>query len=244
MLRACGKRLIVPIGAVTALIWVAALLWTESAPAAAMSGQNSQKPAFARIVVSDKSVVYIQIQGDELRAATSVEGLQSAAPVKSGRAARPGLAGGPFEFTLPVPADQLPAGVTAIKGKLGFALVSASVSGRDALSPYFYGQLIVSRLDSRKAEWQYVSQVGLIAGASAENAPEIKLPNLDKISAALEARPSSGKLAVGLHLTADVATLADVLEEGRPVQVKMVVTDASGAEKASKVGRLSDFGFS
>jgi hypothetical protein len=38
--------------------------------------------------------------------------------------------------------------------------------------------------------------------------------------------------------------LTDVRKDGRPVQVKMIVTDASGAEIASKVGPLSDFGFS
>ena len=63
MVRTSGKAL----AGATAV--AAALMWVMAHAAAA---QNSQKPAYARVVVSDKSVVYIQIQGNELRAAMSL----------------------------------------------------------------------------------------------------------------------------------------------------------------------------
>jgi hypothetical protein len=233
-------------GRAVALGWIAALIWIGPASAAAMSEQSSQKPAFARIVVSKKTVVYIQIQGNELRAATSVEGLQSGAPVKSGRGAWRSPGEGPFEFALPVAANQLPASVTAIKGILSRSIFAGAESPHPEF--YFFGQLLVSRLDNHGAEWQYAACALVPAGASAAEAPEIELPNLDKIRAILEADPSRGKLAIGLQLIASTTTggttLTDVLKEGRPAPVKMVVTDASGVEIASKVGTLAEFGFS
>jgi len=139
-----------------------------------------------------------------------------------------------------------PAGVTAIKANL--VLMQAPTSAAAAPTPYIYGQLTgqltVSRTDDQKAEWQYVSQVGVWAWSEAEKSPSIKVPNPDNVKASLDAKPSRGMLAIGLRIGTPFAILTDVRKDGQPVQVKMVVTDASGAEIASKVGPLSDFGFS
>ena len=224
MLRTCGKGMMVAVAGVAALVLVGAGCTIE---------QTSQTPAFARIAVSEKSVVYVQIQGDELRAATSAAELQTAAPVKAGS-----------EFTLPLPADQLPAGVTAIKARLGLQQYQVRNSEGPALTRFISGQLTVCRTDDQKVEWQYVSQCGVQAFADVVKARSLELPDPDKVKATLEINPASGKLAIGLRLTADGAALTDVRKDGRPVQVKMVVADASGAEIASKVGALADFGFS
>jgi hypothetical protein len=227
MLRTCGKRLIV------AMAGVAALMGIAGRPAAA------QLAAYARIAVSEKSVVYVRIQGGELRAAMSVEGLQTAAPVKMSTGSTRMI---DFpDFTLPVPADQLPAGVAPIKARLMWMRLW---TGGATVAPHFYGHLTVCRTDDQKAEWEYVSQVNVEAGASAEKAASIKLPALDQAKAVLQAMPSKGTLAIGLEITDGDAMLSDIRKGGQPVQVKMVVTDASGAEIASKVGPLSDFGFS
>jgi hypothetical protein len=219
VLRACGKRMMVAAAGGAALVLIAA------GCAGVMPSRKT--PAFAQIPLSENSAVYIQIQGDELRSAMSVEGAQTAAPVRAGS-----------EFTLPVPADQLPAGVATIKASL---LLTQFQSGANAA---IAGQLTVSWTDDRKAEWQYVSQFSVPAGGCWEGAPIIKLPNPADVKASLEATPGTGKLSVGLRLTADGAALADVRKDGQPVQVQMIVADASGAVIASKVGTLADFGFS
>jgi glycine cleavage system regulatory protein len=77
-----------------------------------------------------------------------------------------------------------------------------------------------------------------------DHAQCIKLPDPADVKASLEATPATGKLSIGLRLTLYGAAMADVRKNGKPVQVKMVVADASGAEIASKVGTLADFGFS
>jgi hypothetical protein len=221
-----------------AMAGIAALMWLGAGLAAAQTSQNT--PVFARIVVSEKSVVYIQIDGSELRAAMSVEGLKTAAPLKWSMESVKQFETG--EFALPVPADQLPASVTAIKATLWTVLLRPSPGAEYA--PHIYGPLTVSRTDDQKAVWQYLSRVCVLGGADAEKAPSIKLPSLDDAKAVLQAAPSRGKLAVGLRIMAGGVLLTDVRKDGQPVQVKMIVTDASGAEIASKVGPLSDFGFS
>jgi hypothetical protein len=216
-----------------AMACFAALAWLGAGQAAA------QAPAFARIAVSEKSVVYVRIQGGELRAAMSVEGLQTAAPVKMCASSTREIA---FpEFTLPVPADQLPAGVTPIKASLKWMRTWTTEATPSIMID---GLLTVCRTDDRKAEWQYVSQVDVEAGASAEKAPSITLPTMDSAKAVLSAAPFPGRLGVGVRLTAGGAELTDVRKDGQPVQVKVVVADASGAEIASKTGPLTDFGFS
>jgi hypothetical protein len=227
MLRACGKRRIV------ATACFAALAWLGGGRAAA------QAPAFARIAVSEKSVVYVQIQRGELRAAMSAQGLQTAAPVKMHWSST-SLIRFP-EFTLPVPADQLTAGVTAIKAILNWTRTWTTQATPCIMID---GLLMVSRTDGRKAKWQYVSQVEVEAGASAEKAPSINLPAMDDAKVVLSAAPVQGRLGVGVRLTAGGAELTEVRKDGQPVQVKVVVADASGAEVASKTGPLTDFGFS
>lgn len=70
MLRTSGARRIVAAAGVAALMGFGAGL------------ADAQQAAFARIAVSEKSVVYVRIQGGELRAAMSAEGLQNAEPVR------------------------------------------------------------------------------------------------------------------------------------------------------------------
>ena len=217
MLRTSGKRMMAAAG-------VAALALI-GAGCADMPSQR--RPAFARIVLSANSAVSVQIRGDELRSAMSDAGAQTAAPIQAGT-----------EFMLPVPADQLPAGVTAIKASL---YLTQFESGENAA---VVGQLTVSRTDDRKAQWQYVSHISVPPGPNWDHAQSIKLPNPADATASLEVTPGAGNMSIGLRLHADGAALTDVLKDGKPVQVQMVVADASGAVVASKAGTLADFGFS
>ena len=233
MLRTSGARRIVAAAGVAALMGFGAGL------------ADAQQAAFARIAVSEKSVVYVRIQGGELRAAMSAEGLQNAEPVRMRAGATREIE---FpEFTLPVPADQLPAGFAPIKASLSWKrtwMPAADGAASPASCVMIEGMLTVSRTDDQKAEWQYVSEVDVRAAANVEKAQPIKLPVADNAKAVISASPAQGELAVGVRLTAGDAPLTDVRKDGKPVQVKVVVADASGAEVASKVGTLADFGFS
>jgi hypothetical protein len=232
-----------------------AALAAFSVPAAA------QQAAYAKIVLSKDSSVYLRIQAGELSTAMSPDGLDAAAAVKMQIHSTRFIT---FpEVTLPIPPDQLPAGYGPIKATLEWMRIWTP--GNATATPHFAGQLTVSRTDDRKAKWEYTAQLSVEAASVIEKAPAIKLPNMDNIKAVLETAPSKGRLAISLRLETAHATLMDVLKDGKPdkvvvdfpgnslidvrkdgkpIEVKMVVTDSSGAEIASKTGGLTDFGFS
>ncbi len=221
-------------------IALAAIVALALAAAALAEEQPGAKAACLRIIVSEKSVIYLQVQGLELRAAMSVEGLQSAEPMKmrlfGGTAAQARV------FSLPIPADQLPAGVTAIK--LGLWLGQAPPSPKSLPGLYFTGKLTQCRTDAQKAEWQYVTSIASIAGSDAEKAPAIQLPSLAGLKLTVTAEPSKGNVGVGLALSAGTATLPEIRRDGKPVQASVSVSNAAGKIIAEKTGTLTDFGFS
>ena len=175
----------------------------------------------------------------------SAEGLQTAEPLRMSAGSTREIA---FpEFTLPAPVDQLPAGTAPVKASLRWTrtwMPAADAAASPVSCVMIEGVLTVCRTDDRKAEWQYVSEVGVEAAANVEKAPSIMLPVADNMKAVIATVPSKGRLGIGVQLTAGGRPLTDARKDGKPVQVKAAVADASGAEIASKVGTLADFGFS
>ncbi|MGO8702849.1 MAG: hypothetical protein ACLQVA_03440 [Candidatus Brocadiia bacterium] len=190
----------------------------------------TQKTGYVRINVSDKSAIWLEFKGTELRAAASAEGLKTAEPVAL-RALGNQASESP-EFTLPIPADQLPEGIWAVKG-------SFRRFGNMVL-----GQLGICRTDEQKVVWQCDVRVTSSTGDTAVGAGTMQLPGLEKISLNVSAKPSNGKLGVGVHLTASINQVSDVRKYGKPVLVQVSVTDASGNEVGARKGPLTDFGFS
>ncbi len=191
---------------------------------------GSAKPGYVRINISDKSAVYLEFEGGGLRAATSAEGLQTAKPVPLRGVNN--LAPQSGEFTLPIPADQLPEGISAVKGTL--ARIRNNISG----------ELGICRTDAQKVVWQ--CDVGIMSRTSdqAGAAQPILLPSLDKLTLAVTGVPSHGKLGVGVRLMAGNNPLSGVLRDGKPVSVQLSVMDSAGKEVAARQGPLTDFGFS
>lgn len=191
---------------------------------------GTRGPAYVRINVSDRSAVYLEFERATLRAATSVEGLQTAEPVP--------LRGVNYqtpqsrEFTLPVPADQLPEGITAVKAS--FERIGRTIRGR----------LGICRTDSQKAVWQCDILVLSAAGDTAAAARAIRLPNPEKLTLAIRTTPSHRTLGVGVQLMSGDNQVSGVSKDGKPMPVQVRVTDAQGNEVAAKKGLLTDFGFS
>ena len=188
------------------------------------------KTGYARINLSDQSVVYLEFKAAELRAATSVEGLKTAKPVAL-RAPSNQITQSP-EFTLPIPADQLPEGISAINGN--FTRFENRISGR----------LGICRTDEQKVVWQCDVGVSSETGDNAGAAQAIQLPKLEKLELAVTGSPSNGKLGVGVRLAAGNNPVSGVRKDGKPVLVQVRVTDAAGNEVGAKTGPLTDFGFS
>ena len=191
---------------------------------------GKQGPGYVRINVSDKSAVYLEFEGAELHAAASVEGLKTAEPVPL-RALNNQMPQSK-EFTLPIPADQLPEGVSAVKGR--FARIGNNISG----------ELGICRTDAQKIVWQCDVAILSRTGDQAGAAQPIRLPGLEKLTLAVTGVPSHGSLGVGVRLMAGNSPASGVLRDGKPVPVQVSVTDAAGKEVAARKGPLTDFGFS
>jgi hypothetical protein len=190
----------------------------------------TQKAGYVRINVSDQSAIWLEFKGAELRAAASAEGLKTVDPVAL-RALGNQASESP-EFTLPIPADQLPEGISAVKGSFR------------RFGNIVQGQLGICRTDEQKVVWQCDVRVASSTGATAVAATTMQMPSLKKIALAVSGAPSNGKLGVGVRLTAGSDQLSGVRKDGKPVLVQVSVTDAAGNEVGARKGPLTDFGFS
>ncbi|MGO8702965.1 MAG: hypothetical protein ACLQVA_04030 [Candidatus Brocadiia bacterium] len=213
---------------VLVIVAIAGIMALTLAGAGLFSGR--QTPGFVRINVSDKSAVWLEFNGASLRAAASVEELKTAEPVPlHARGFQRSQSG---ELALPIPADQFPAGISAVKGS--FTRTRNSVSG----------QLGICRTDAQKVVWQ--CDVGVLSktGNRADAAPAIPLPSLERLALIVTGEPANGKLGIGVRLAAGDNPVTGVLRDGKPVPVQLRVTDAAGKEVAARKGPLADFGFS
>jgi hypothetical protein len=252
-----GKARIIPLVAIVA---IAVLTLVGACLVGGQRGTGTARapetPVYVRVSVSEKTSVYLEFQGREVRAAMSAEGLTAATPSKPRQ-----------EITLPIPADQLPAGITAIKAGLAAAQVASGPGRKTGVQ--VSGYLAPCRMDDQKAEWQCVVRVGVPAADSADKATAIRLPSLEKPAISVTAKPAKGSLGVGVRLLAGRSNAApsaavtsragnasvvsvflnasgpiEVRKDGKPVDVKVTVLDAAGKQVASKTGPLSNFGFS
>jgi hypothetical protein len=188
------------------------------------------KTGYVRINVSDKTAVYLEFKNSELRAATSVEGLKTAEPIALRELGS--QVAQSAEFMLPIPADQLPDGISAIKGT--FTRIGNRISG----------QLGICRTDEHKAVWQCYVWIFSKTADNAGATQAVELPKLEKIALNVSGTPSNGKMGVGVWAMAANNQVSGLLKDGKAILVQVSVKDASGKEVAAKTGPLSDFGFS
>ena len=214
---------------VLVIVAIAGIMALTLAGAGVLSG--SRKPGYVRINVSEKSAVYLEFEGAGLRAATSAEGLKTAAPVPLPAVSNLAPRSGEF-ITLPIPAAQLPEGISAVKGT--FTRIGNNISG----------ELGICRTDAQKVVWQCDVEIWSKTGDQAEAAQLISLPDLGKLRLAVTTVPSHGKVGIGVPLMSGNNPLSGVLRDGKPVSVQVSLTDAAGKEVASRNGPLTDFGFS
>jgi hypothetical protein len=198
-----------------------------------------EESSYLRIGVSEKSVVYLQLQRDEIRAATSVEALPDSEPVRMSMAGNEPrieieqpvpLAVTPaprFELTLPVPAGELPSGLTAVRASFLDGVLA----------------LTLCRADDRNVEWRCrTGWLDYQAGGSAADAPVVKLPDAARIRLAITGVPMPGKLAIGLNLMSGRDTMYLARMDGKSIAAQVRVVNEAGKEVASRQGKLSDFG--
>ena len=235
-----GRRryiLIIAIAGGAALALVGAIMLTALQSPASVPGPKG--PAYVRVNVSDKTSVYLEFQGSALRAAASIEALKTAEPVK-GQVEAGGSKWLP-EITLPIPADQLPARVTAVKAIFG--LYQGPPVLRPGEVPHVVVHMGICQTNEQKADWRYNVEVTSPIADSATKAPAIQLPNFANVRLIVAGKPAAGSLGVGVRLLAGTTEFLDVRKDGKSVDFQVTVADASGKLAASKTGPLASLGF-
>jgi hypothetical protein len=136
------------------------------------------------------------------------------------------------EFALPIPADQLPQGVTAVKGRF------------ERFGSIIEAQLGICRTDAQKAVWQCNIVTATSGGATPAAANPIQLPNPEKLAVSVAAVRSGGRLGIGVRLLGGRYAVDGMSKDGRPAPVQVSVTAERGKQVAAKTGPLSGFVFS
>lgn len=212
---------------------VGGMLLCTNAPAASK--------AYLAFQLREKVVLYAQIDGDQLRFATSEAGLEAARPIK-GTSERSGSKWP--ETALTIPTETLPPGCTGIK-----ATVSTFAAGGGSGSRV-YAQVTfsVSQVDDKKSVWTIEAAEGGPTAQSIKQTRPISIPTADTASFEVGTQPvrrDDGNLAIGIRLTiGSGAEVSDVRKDGKPVEVSLTVKDAKDAVVASASKPLGQFGFS
>ena len=206
-----------------------------------LAGEDT--PRYIRIAVGPKHTICVQFQGDEMRLATSAEGLKDATPVKAKRDVwRSGRRQVQFpEVDLPLPPAAPESRPLSLRASLGWT----SAGSRDG---YVFGQLIVSRSDEKKVRWDYRQRVGMGIGLEPDAAPVVQAADPDNLSIEIVTQQKGGRTAsrdvgIALRVKGGQAQLDDIQQDGKSVEAHLRVLDGAGKEVVSEKGPLSKFGF-
>jgi hypothetical protein len=196
-----------------------------------------------------KSVIYLKFQGDEFRAAASIKGLRSAAPIKLHAADSSMMSD---EFMLPFPDDQFPRQI--LQGcfirlahyndvKCGAAMLEPSGDFKRA-EDWVLGNLSIFPTEDAKTDWTCWVPVRLPLGRSPGRAPAIELPTFKPLKLTIQTVPAGDKLGIGLRVHAGNVEVA-AIQQGRfkNVTAQIRLVDEAGVEVASKTDGFPLLGF-
>lgn len=234
----------------TAIVLSAAQLLAatgKSAPAAKPPPPrpaSAKKPVYIRVSVPPDTTVYVQIQGTEMRMATTVPGLKAAKPVKARQDRRLPASYVQFpEAALPVPAEALPAGWTGITAEL--SAQEGPVDPRTR-TPwwYVYGNLGPSCKDADGTVWTYLVRMAARAGDSPDTQTVFAVTDPADLSLSVTAKPQGKQIGAALDIASGQSQLYEIRKDGVSAEVaEVIVTDQDGKQVAAKRGPINAFGF-
>jgi hypothetical protein len=208
---------------------------------------DAGEPVHSKIRIPPATYVYVQFQGNEMRMATSVAGLEMAQPVTGAKGTDRASDILIFpEVTLPVPAGDLPSGYTEVRARLllgpqRYGFFSGAEGPLDVRE--VYGTISPYLKDSQGSLWAYAFYITWpLLTDPGEQYTQV-LPNPTDFRLVVEPKAEQRQVGVGLDMTAGRVGFCAIRREGREVGVRVVVRDPKGHVMASKRGLLSDFTF-
>lgn len=213
-----------------------------------------QRTAYFRIQVSPDCTIYGLLRQDELRLAPDPDQLAAVTPVKATKVDNtprvPDYEWKEYTFpevAVPVPADRLPEGFSAMKATLHYRTGSVTSRGRGSAArdlSYVRGQLGLVRKDEAGGLWTYCWDGYAQTGPAPEKAPAVQVPRIGRLSLQVSTETKK-KLNPGVAVLAKSGEmqLSDILKGGKSVEAHLQVTGPDGGTVASEKGPLSKFGF-
>lgn len=209
----------------------------------ATSARAAARPNYLRIAVSQKLYVYAQFEGKELRMATTVQGLETAKPVKAERYTRQYVMFAPTD--LPKPANRVLGAWSNIKAGFFLFTPPKGMKVPAGAGDWFAGaELYLSRNDARRAVWTYTLRSQVHTGTVPTGAPAIIVPRTARLSLKIESEPKGkDEMGIGLRVTAGKSHVGEITRNGKSTQAQISVWDPGGRVVDSRKKALSDLGF-
>lgn len=194
--------------------WNSAAVLTMLLLAGACEFMGTPKASYVRVLLPNKGTVYVKYQGNEFCAASSIEGLKTAARIKLPK--EESMWGA--EFSMPFPDDKFPdqmirgvcSGIEKYgDSKAGTAFLEPSADFQHA-GECVVGNVEVYRMDETRREWTCCVHVRSPLGSDPEHAPAIELPAFKTLKLIVQTKPMGDKLGIGLRVYAGNAELCNV----------------------------------
>jgi hypothetical protein len=245
-----------------------------------------QRPGYFRIILPDKRTIFLKYQGErffaerlfeveallgtvhgeyqgnDLRVASSVEGLRDAAPIRAYEhvtlepASEPPDADKPFSGqiirawfkTADIKSDLLGGPAAYLEPSRKFSRVGRGV----------FGLVQIYRMEDAKTEWACLIKVRSPFGGEPYDAPCVELPTFRTLKLTAHSAPANDMLGIAMRVYADNAELytlekcklsssehfGKLYQGSNSPSAEVRVLNESGVAVASKKGLLNDFGFS
>jgi hypothetical protein len=226
------------------------LLFVLLAMALLSSATHAAPPAYyVKLTLSPEGrpLAYAEIRGNELRVASTIEGLAEATSV---RASDSGVSrdGGTTYQHATFPSVDLPVRIPEMTKVSGtFSLWRAVSRSRRSTTDHLSVGAEIS-LSKRAQSGVLLTYVfGSYADAAAAKGPSqaahIAIPRVEKLRLELETQVKGREARVGFRVKAGDVALRQVLRDGKPAVCTLEIADRQGSRIHASKGDLDKFGF-
>lgn len=201
---------------------------------------------FCRIRVDEKTVVFVSVEGQQLRMATTLEGLATAEPTRAARSSERGHIGHSNFPSVTLPKHEgADDAASVVAARWTYRAIShPNRPPRHTL----FASLDVPRVDAQGNTWTFRQSRG--TGLSPEgpiNAPLMELADLDnlelQVSISTRGVDAPRTFGVVVQLTAGNARISDVRKNGREVRAEVQVVARDGTVVQRDTRPLRGLGF-
>lgn len=201
---------------------------------------------FGRIRVDIGNVVYIAVDGAQMKVATTLEGLVRADPIRARRSSRRGRY---IHATFPPIALPKPEGADPDAPPVMANFTYQVISDHSGHRPHFQHMLStnvdVPRVDAQGDVWTYRQHHRIYLSPQGPlNAPMLTLADVNHLNLSMHVREVDTRtVGVAVHLLAERSFIQEVRKNGREVRVQVQIAQRDGVVVRREARPLRGLGF-